>query len=156
MPASMGGGGWRWRRHRLSVLFGVTFLRSVLLLTEFFLCGDIVEAVAEDAGFHGEGAVEAPLVGGDAQDQCFFAVADGAEASEEIVEEQAKIFGIFAGEEVLVGAQAVFKGIAAGCGLTFGSARAGRLGRSEERRGASENLRDLRRGGGAGRRTGRV
>src|ERR1039457_6689993 len=49
------------RRHRFAVLFGVLFLRSVLLLAEFFLCGDIVEAVAVDAGFKGEGAVQAPL-----------------------------------------------------------------------------------------------
>ena len=49
-------------RHRIAVFFGVSFLDVVELLADLFLCGDIVEAVAIDAGFRGEGAVETPLV----------------------------------------------------------------------------------------------
>src|ERR1017187_9016334 len=82
------------RRHRFAVLFGVPFLRSVLLLAEFFLCGDIVEAVAVDAGFEGEGAVQAPLVVCGAQDQFFFGGADGAEAIQVIVDEEEELLGV--------------------------------------------------------------
>src|ERR1039458_10216589 len=108
------------RRHRFAVLFGVLFLRSVLLLAEFFLCGDIVEAVAVDAGFEGEGAVQAPLVVGDAQDQFFFGGADGAEAIQVIVDEEEELFGVLVEQDVFVGAQAVEEAIAAGCGFAFG------------------------------------
>jgi hypothetical protein len=69
-----------------------------------------VEAVAVDAGFHGEDAVETPLVGGDAQDQFLFAGADGAEAIEEVLNEEEEVFGILAGQDVFVGAQAVAEG----------------------------------------------
>ena len=98
------------RRHRLAVLFGVAFFGGVLLLAGLVLCGDIVEAVAVDAGFHGEDAVETPLVGGDAQDQFLFAGADGAEAIEEVLNEEEEVFGILAGQDVFVGAQAVAEG----------------------------------------------
>ena len=49
-------------RHRITIFFGGSFLDVVELLADLFLCGDIVEAVAIDAGFRGEGAVETPLV----------------------------------------------------------------------------------------------
>ena len=118
--------GWsgRWR-HRFAVFFGVSYLGGVLVLAELVDVGDALEVVAVDAGFHGEGAVEAPLIGGDAQDQGFFAGADGAEAVEEVLEEEEEVLGILAGEDVFVGAQAVAETVAAGCGFAFRGARAG-------------------------------
>ena len=89
--------------------------------------GDRLEALAVDGGFHGEGAVEAPLIGGDALDQFFFAEADGAEVVVEVLEEEEKLFGIFAGEDMFVARQAVFEAVAAGSALALGAARAGRF-----------------------------
>ena len=88
-------------------------------------CGDHLEVLPVDAGFHGEDAVEAPLIGGDAQDQFLFAIADGAEAVEVIVEEGEEVFGILVQQDVFVGTQAVEEAIAAGCVFAFGGARAG-------------------------------
>jgi hypothetical protein len=88
-------------------------------------CGDHLEVLPVDAGFHGEDAVEAPLIGGDAQDQFLFAIADGAEAVEVIVEEGEEVFGILVQQDVFVGTQAAEEAIAAGCGLAFGGAWAG-------------------------------
>ena len=90
-----------------------------------FFVGDLPKAVAEDAGFHGEGAAEAPLVVGDAQDQHFFAVAEGLEAVVEVFEEHEEIFGVLVEQDMFIGAQAVEEAIAAGCGFALGSARAG-------------------------------
>jgi hypothetical protein len=49
--------------------------------------GDRLKALAVDASFHGDGAIEAPLVIGDTLYQFFFAEADGAEAVVEVFEE---------------------------------------------------------------------
>ena len=54
---------------------------------------------AVDAGFEGKGAVETPLGGGDALDDQFFAVADGAEVIVEILEEAEEGIGILAFED---------------------------------------------------------
>ena len=54
---------------------------------EIVVGGDRLEALAVDASFHGDGAVEAPLVVGDTLYQFFFAEADGAEAVIEVFEE---------------------------------------------------------------------
>src|ERR1019366_362979 len=107
-------------RHRFAVLFVLAFFGGVLLLAKLLLLGDIVEAVAVDAGFHGEGAAQAPLVVGDTQDQRFFAGADGLEAVQMVVEEEEEIGGIFVEQDVFVGAQAVEEAIAAGCVFAFG------------------------------------
>ena len=115
-----GGRGW----HRIAVFFGVSLFDVVELLADLFLLGDIVEAVAVDAGFRGEGAVETPLVVDDAQDQFFFAGADGAEAVQEVLEEEEEFFGVLVEQDVFVGAEAMFEAIAAGCGFTFGCAGA--------------------------------
>ena len=81
---------------------------------------------AVDAGFEGKGAVEAPLGGGDALDDQFFAVADGAEVVVEILEEAEEGFGILAFEdEVFVAGEAVGEAVAAGGGFAFGGAGAG-------------------------------
>jgi hypothetical protein len=104
---------------------------GVLLLAELVLCGDIVEAVAVDAGFHGEGAVEAPLIGGDAQDQFFFAGADGLEAVQVVVEEEEEeeeeeeLGGILVQQDVFVGAQAVEEAVAAAVAAGGGFAFSG-------------------------------
>ena len=92
------------RRDRVAVLFGLLFFVGIAFLAVLVLVGDIVEAVAEDAGFHGEDAVETPLIGGDAEDQFFFAFADRVEGIEEVLDEGEEVFGVFAGEDVLVGA----------------------------------------------------
>ena len=73
----------------------------------------------------GEDTVEAALVGGDAQDQVFFAGADGLEAVQVVVEEEKELFGILVEEDMFVGAQAVEEAIAAGCGFALGGAWAG-------------------------------
>jgi hypothetical protein len=44
------------------------------------------------------------LIGGDAEDQFFFAFADRVEGIEEVLDEGEEVFGVFAGEDVLVGA----------------------------------------------------
>jgi hypothetical protein len=71
------------------------------------LCGDLLEALAIDAGFHGEGAVEAPLIGGDAADDHFVAVADGLEAAVEVIEEEENCSESSSSRRLFVGAQAV-------------------------------------------------
>ena len=81
---------------------------------------------AVDAGFEGKGAVETPLGGGDALDDQFFAVADGAEVVVEILEEAEEGFGILAFEdEVFVAGESVGEAVAAGGGFAFGGAGAG-------------------------------
>ena len=83
---------------------------------------------AVDAGFEGKGAVEPPLGGGDAVDDQFFAVADGAEVIAEVLEEAEEGRGILAFEdEVFVAGEAVGEAVAAGGGFAFGGARAGGL-----------------------------
>ena len=67
------------------------------------------------------------MVVGDAQDQLFFAVAGRLEAAVEVVEEDEEIFGVLVEQDVFVGAQAVQEAVAAGCGFSFGGARAGRF-----------------------------
>jgi hypothetical protein len=89
--------------------------------------GDLLKAVAVDAGFHGEGAAEAPLVVRDRQDQHFFGVAHGLEAVVKVLEEDEELFGILVEQDVFVGAQAVDEAVAAGSGFAFGGARAGRF-----------------------------
>jgi hypothetical protein len=76
--------------------------------------GDRFEALAVDGGFHGERAVEAPLIGGDALYQFFFAETDGAEVVVKVLDEEEKFFGISAGENMFVAGQAVFEAVAAG------------------------------------------
>jgi hypothetical protein len=83
-----------------------------------------VEAVAVDAGFHRDGAVEAPLIGGDTQDEVFFGRADGLEAVQVVVDEEEEFGGILVEQDVFVGAQAMEEAIAAGCVLALGGARA--------------------------------
>ena len=68
--------GRRGRRCQLAIT-GSYFI-VVQLLAGAVGFGDVAQAVAVDAGFHREGAVEAPLIGGDTPDQLFFAVADAA------------------------------------------------------------------------------
>jgi hypothetical protein len=102
--------------------FGNLLVLEVLPLAVRIFVLYLPEAVAVDAGFDGEGAVEAPLSGGDAQDELLFALADGVEAVVEVFQEEEEVFGILAGQEVLVGAEAVFQAIAAGCGFAFGGA----------------------------------
>ena len=81
---------------------------------------------AVDAGFEGKGAVEAPLGGGDALDDQFFAVADGAEVVVEVLEQAEEGFGILAFEdEVFVSGESVGEAVAAGGGFAFRGARAG-------------------------------
>src|ERR1022692_4226909 len=46
-----------WRRRRFAVLFGVVFFGGVPVLAALFLGGHVVEAVAVDAGLHGEDTV---------------------------------------------------------------------------------------------------
>ena len=118
---------WRngGRRLRLFAKGGVLFLLRVDSLLFRVLCGDLLEALAIDAGFHGERAVQAPLIGGDAADDHFLAVADGLEAAVEVIEEEEKLFGVLVEQDVFVGAQAVEEAIAAGCGFPGYGARAG-------------------------------
>ena len=106
-------------RHRIAVFFGVPPFVVVLVLADLVLLGDVVEAVAVDAGFRGEGAVEAPLVGGDAQDQFFFAGTDGLEAVQVVVDEEEEFGGVLVEQDVFVGAQSMEEAIAAGCGFAF-------------------------------------
>ena len=84
-----------------------------------------MEAAAVDAGFHGEDAAEAPLIGGDAQDQIFLRGADGLEAVQVVVEEDEEFGRVLVEEDVLVCAQTVKEAVAAGGGLACGGARAG-------------------------------
>ncbi len=115
--AGVGWGGGRG--HMLGVQLVVPFMVDQLPFELKVFGGDRLEALPVDAGLHGEGAVEAPLTGGDAHDQFLFAIADGAEAVVEVFEEDEEFFGIFVEEEVFVGAQAVDQAIAAGCGSAF-------------------------------------
>jgi len=55
----------------------VLFIRGANFLVVRVLFGGLHEAFPEDAGFHGEGAAEAPLIGGDAHDQLLFGFAGG-------------------------------------------------------------------------------
>ena len=121
--AVLGGDGRGW--HRIAVLFGPVLVPGVPLLADIVLIGDFLEAVAVDAGFHGEGTVETPLIGGNAQDQVFFGGADGLEAVQVVVEEEEELFGIFIEQDVFVGAQAVEEAIAAGRGFAFSAAWSG-------------------------------
>jgi len=112
------------RRHRSAFRFGVTFFDGVLFLAGLVDCGDGADAFAVDAGFHGDGAVEAPLIGGNAEDQFFFGGADGLEAVEVVVDEDEEFGRILVEQDVIVRAQAVDEAIAAGCGFAFVGARA--------------------------------
>jgi hypothetical protein len=112
-------------RRRSALECGALFLPGVGSLSVGVFFGDLLEAVAVEAGFHGEGAVETPVRGGEAQDQHFFGVADGLEAVVEVVEENEEIFGVFVEQDVFVGAQAVQETIAAGGSLSGGGAGAG-------------------------------
>src|SRR5450755_5053090 len=107
--------------------FVILGLIGVLLQAGVVIGGDLDQKLAVDTGFEEEGAVEAPLIGGDAHDEGFFAVADGLEAVIEIAEEVEKLFGLLIEEDVLVGAKAVDEAITAGCIFAFGGAGAGGL-----------------------------
>lgn len=114
------------RRFGFAVLFGVLFFIFVDLLAERVFTGDIVEAVAKDAGLHGENAVEAPLAGGDAVDQFFLGGTFRVKANDVVVEEEQEFLFVVAGEHVLAAGEAVFEAVAAGGGLSrvrFGTAR---------------------------------
>jgi hypothetical protein len=63
---------------------------------------DFMKAVTVDAGFGGEGAAEAPLAVGDAQDQSFFGGADGLEAVPVIVEEEQEVFGVLVEQDAFL------------------------------------------------------
>jgi len=117
-----GGGG----RYKIRVQLVVPFVVDQFPFAGVVLGGDPFEALAVDGGFHGEGAVEAPLIGGDALYQFFFAEADGVEVVAEVLEEEQEFFGIFSGEDMFVARQAVLEAVAAGCVLALGAARAGR------------------------------
>ena len=118
------GGGGRGRRG-ITGLLGQFESLGVLLLAGLVAGRNNLEAVAVDAGFHGEDAMEAPLIGGDAQDQIFFGGADGLEAVQVVVEEDEEFSGVLIEEDMLVGAQAVKEAVAAGGGLACGGAWAG-------------------------------
>ena len=55
-------------RHTLGVQLVVPFVVDQFPFARKVLGGDRLEALPVDAGLHGEGAVEAPLTGGDAHD----------------------------------------------------------------------------------------
>jgi hypothetical protein len=67
------------------------------------------------------------LVEADAQDQVFFGRADGAEAAEEILEEDQELAGIFVVDQVAVGAGWAGDAVAGGCGFAFGGFRTARF-----------------------------
>ena len=90
--------------------------------------GDVLEALAEDGAFHGWGAVEAPLTGGDAENDVLFDVAHGLEAVAELFEQVEEGGGVFVDDQVLAGAQAVAEAVAAGSGFALGSAGSGGFG----------------------------
>jgi len=108
-------------------MFGVFLFAAVEEGAGLGLAGDILEAVAVEAGFEGGGAVEAPLGQGDVQDQFLFGFADGLEAADMILEEGEEFAGVFGFEEVLVGFGGAGDGVAAGGGLALRGAGAGRL-----------------------------
>jgi hypothetical protein len=78
---------------------------------------DDFEAPDEDAGFPGDGAAEAPLIGGDELDEIFLGGTDGLEAGFEVLEEGIEFRGVFAGEDVFFSGEAVGNGVTAGGGL---------------------------------------
>jgi hypothetical protein len=123
---TLGGRSRRWRRG-LAVLLGPLLCFGVLFFAGLVLGGDILEAVAKDASFQGDGALQAPLIKADAQDQLFFAFADRTEAAEEVLEEEHEDAGIIVVEQVLVGARGAGDAVAAGFGFAFGGSGSGRL-----------------------------
>ena len=106
---------------------GVLFYHGMNLLDFRISLGNYLEAIAEDGSFHGEGAVEAPLSGGDAADEYVFTVADGVEAVAEVLEEGEEFAGVFVKDEVLVGAETMGEAVAAGCSFALVAAGARRF-----------------------------
>ena len=80
----------------------------------------IGEAVVEGAGFHGADAAEAPASDGHGLDEVEFGLAAGLVLVEEGREERVEFFLVLVGEDEVLGAQAVFEGIAGGTSLAFG------------------------------------
>jgi hypothetical protein len=106
--------------------FVIPFAGAPAFFTVAVFHGGAIQTLAEYAGLHGEGAIEAPLIGGDAGDEHFLGFADWAEGGVEVIEEREEIFRVLVIEqEVFIGAQAVAEAIAAGGGFAFGSAGAG-------------------------------
>ena len=113
-------------REAVGVQFAIPFVINQCFRAGVIRRGDPLETRTVDAGFEGEGTVEAPLIGGDARHEHFFGFASRAEGIVEVFEEQEEFFGIFAvKQDVFVGAQAVKEAIAAGCGLPRGATRSG-------------------------------
>jgi hypothetical protein len=100
-------------------------LAVVTEVTELVFLADGIEVVAVDAGVVGQDAVESPLSVGNAVDQQFFAVADGAKAGEEIDTEAVESCRVFAGEEGVGAGESMFGGVAAGVGFSGVGLRSG-------------------------------
>src|SRR5579862_5162506 len=78
-----------------------------------------------DLHLHGQGSIETPLGGGDAEDELLLVIADGVVRVAKIVEEDIEVGGVFVGEEEVLGGEAVRDAVAAGGGFALGGAGAG-------------------------------
>lgn len=116
-------------RRRIVVHFGLLFFEGMHGGTGMVLALDIAEAVAVESGFEGDGAMQAPMGEGDAEDQALFGAAYGLEAVEMLLEDFEQFAGIFRFHEVLAGARRAGDSVAAGCGFAFGGAGAGGMRR---------------------------
>jgi hypothetical protein len=87
-----------------------------------------VHFVIEDAAFHGEGAVEAPVGGDHFFDQPGLDVVEGAEAFDIHVEEHFEIFGVFVAKEDDLGEESMTESVLRRALLAFGGDRSAGFG----------------------------
>jgi hypothetical protein len=86
----------------------------------FVVLVGIEEAVGEDGGFDARDALQAPFGVGDLADQGAFEGGGGLEVGVKVGEELLELGGVLAGDDGVVGAEAVLESVLGGGGFAFG------------------------------------
>ena len=110
---------------RMVVREGLTEeLLAVFVLVLFLLGGAVVEFV-DDGSFDASEAFEPPGNVDELVDEVFFDDADRPEFEEKFAGVTVELVGVFAGDERVLGSEAVFEGIERGALFAFGGPGAG-------------------------------
>jgi len=103
----------------------VAFVLHAASFAGFVTGGQGTETFAVESGFHGEGSLETPVVGRQAEHDLLFGGAARLKTVTVVLENGEEFLRRLVEQKVLVGAQAVDQVIAAGRGFAFRGARTG-------------------------------